>query len=124
MLTILDSSCWLEILGGSEKGGRYVTVAGDSANLIVPSITIYEVYKRVLSFGGEEQALNAALMMRRGRVVDLDDELAVSAARYSLEHRLPMADAVIYATAKRFQATLVTFDAHFKGLPGVEYEGN
>jgi predicted nucleic acid-binding protein len=122
-VTVLDSSCWLEILGGTEKGKSIHHHARDLATLVVPTITMYEVFKRVSSFDGTQSALKVIALMKRGVRVDLDDTLAVEAARLSMLHKLPMADAIIYASSLMHDATLYTFDAHFKGLAGVEYLG-
>jgi len=118
---VLDSSCWLEIIAGSERGKPLLEYARDAGNLIVPTITLYEVFKRVSLFDGIQAALRVVSLMKRGRQVELDDSLAIEAARLSILHKLPMADAIIYATAIIHEARLYTFDAHFKGLEGVEY---
>ena len=89
--------------------------------LVVPSLTIHEVFKRVLQQRDESHALRAVAVMRQGAVVDLDVRLALSAARLSLDTRLPMADSVVLATARLHQATLWTQDADFASLPGVRY---
>jgi predicted nucleic acid-binding protein len=91
------------------------------AELVVPSISVYGVFKRVLQQRGESEALLAAAVMQRGVVVDLDVTLALSAARLSLDLRLPMADSVILATARAHNATLWTQDADLRGVEGVEY---
>jgi predicted nucleic acid-binding protein len=88
---------------------------------MVPSLTIYEVFKRVLQQRNEGDALQAVAVMQQGVVVDLDARLALSAARVSLDMRLPRADSVVLATAKLHEATLWTQDADFEGLPGVRY---
>lgn len=89
----------------------------DTARLVVPVLSVYEVFKKVLRERGEHEALLAASSMQDGRVVDLDVSLALYAARFDL----PLADSVIYATAQRLDATLWTQDEHFKGLAGVRY---
>jgi predicted nucleic acid-binding protein len=89
------------------------------ADLIVPVISLYEVFKRVLQQRDEGAALQAVALMRQGRVVDLSETLALSAARLSAEHRLPMADSLMLATARRFEATLWTQDKDFEGIAGV-----
>jgi toxin FitB len=122
-VTVLDSSCWLEVIGGTDKGKPLLDHLRDLESLVVPTFTIYEVFKRVLSFDGTQAALKAVALMKHGDQVDLDDGLAIEAARLSLLHKLPMADAIIYATALMHGATLYTFDAHFKGLASVEFLG-
>lgn len=120
-MIVLDSSCWLEIIGGTEKGKPLLEYARDIGSLIVPTITLYEVFKRVALFDGTQAALRAISLMKRGKQVELDDSLAIESARLSILHKLPMADAIIYATALHTGSSLYTFDAHFKGLDGVEY---
>ena len=120
-MIVLDSSCWLELIAGTEKGREFLELARDASSLVVPTITIYEVFKRISGSEGPEAAMKAAAYMKRGRVIVLDDSIAVNAAHQSLLHKLPMADAIIYATALANRATLYTLDAHFKGLAGVEY---
>ncbi len=79
------------------------------------------MFKRVYKQAGEGQALHVVAAMRQGRVVDLDERIALSAARVSLELRLPLADSVVLATARAHSATLWTQDEDFKGLPDVQY---
>ncbi|MBT9173567.1 MAG: hypothetical protein DDT21_01968 [Syntrophomonadaceae bacterium] len=121
MNNIVDSSGWLEYFGKGVHGKRFSPVIQESANLVVPTITIYEVFKRILQQRGEDAALSAIGWMAMGRVVALSQELALEAATLSLELGLPMADSIILATAYANQAVLWTQDEHFKGLPGVEY---
>lgn len=116
-LNVVDSSGWLEYLSGSHRADLYSEVVEDSANLIVPVISIYEVFKRFLRDGNESEALQAVGTMISGRVIDLDLSLALEAAKL----KLPLADSLIYATAARFNATLWTQDADLKDLPGVQY---
>jgi predicted nucleic acid-binding protein len=92
-------------------------------DLLVPTVVIYEVYKFLRREVSEEWAQRAVARMRKAQIIPLDDSLAMEAAEASLEHRLPFADAVVFATARRFEAVLVTADRHFRGLPGVEYLG-
>ena len=90
-------------------------------DLIVPTISIYEVFKRVYEQRGEGDALQAVAMMEQGKVVELDPTLALSAAKISLDLKMPMADSIILVTTRSYQATLWTQDVDFKGLAGVEY---
>lgn len=114
---VLDSSCWLEYFGNSPRAGLYADVIENTAALIVPIITIYEVYKVALREFGAAHANQAAALMREGRVIDINLNLALSAAATGL----PMADSLIYATAQLQGATLWTQDAHFETLPGVKF---
>lgn len=118
---VVDSSGWLEYLADGPDAGRFASPLGDPETLIVPSLSVYEVFKRVLQQRDETAALQAAALMQQGRVIDLDIGLAMVAAKLSLDHKLPMADAVILATARRFGAVLWTLDADFDGIPGTRY---
>lgn len=114
---VVDSSAWLEYLADTAEAAHFEAALEDTGNLIVPVITIYEVFKKLLRERGENDALQVASQMQNGTVVDLTPSLALEAAR----HRLPLADSIIYATATRFGATLWTQDDHFEGLPNVMY---
>ncbi len=114
---VVDSSGWLEYFADSDQASHFAPAIEDSANLLVPVITLFEVFKKVLRERGENDALQIASMMQTGRMVDLDSSLAMEAAR----HPLPFADSLVYATTMRFNATLWTQDEHFKGLPRVRF---
>jgi toxin FitB len=120
-MNVVDSSAWLEYFANGPNSSFFATPVEETAELVVPSLTIYEVFKRVLQQRDEGDALRAVAVMQQGSVVDLDVRLALSAARLSLDTRLPMADSVVLATAKLHHATLWTQDADFEGLPGVRY---
>jgi toxin FitB len=120
-LNVVDSSAWLEYFADGPNAESFARPIEDVANLIVPSITLLEVFKRVLQQRNETDALRAVATMRQGRVVDLDSELALSAAKVGAELRLPLADSVIYATAGKFGAILWTQDQDFEGLEAVRY---
>ena len=120
-MNLIDSSGWLEYFSGSTRGEIYSDAIQDIDNLLVPAICIYEVFKRILVQGSEENALEAVGWMSVGNVVELDQELAIMAAHYSEESRIPMADSMILATARKFDAIIWTQDEHFSGLPGVKY---
>jgi len=116
-INVVDSSGWLEYLADSKSAAFFAPAIEDTENLVVPVITIYEVFKKVLRERGENEALQVASMMQSGQVIEVDSALALDAARYPL----PLADSLIYATALRHGATLWTQDEHFKDLPGVRY---
>lgn len=120
-MNVVDSSAWLEYFADGPNAQEFAPVITDTENLIVPSITIFEVFKRIRTQRDSEFALRAASQMRRGRVVDLDADLAISAADVSAELRLPLADSVILATARTAGATVWTQDSDFDGLDDVEY---
>ena len=120
-MNVVDSSAWLEYFANGPNAESFAPAIEKTTELLVPSLTLYEVFKRVLQQRDEGLALQAVAIMQQGAVVDLDAPLALIAARLSVEHRLPMADSVILATAQSHSAVLWTQDADFKGIPGVEY---
>lgn len=120
-MNVVDSSAWLEYLADGPNADIFEPVIQDEASLVVPSITLFEVFKVTARQRGEREALRAAANMRRGLVVDLDADLALAAAKLSHELKLPMADSVILATARAHDATLWTQDDDFSGIPGVRY---
>jgi predicted nucleic acid-binding protein len=120
-MNVIDSSGWLEYIHASQIGAVMKPIVLNHSELIVPSITIYEVTKKLLRERGEEYALAIASQMQQAKVIALDAELSILAADLSLKYRLPMADSIIYAAAQKSEAILWTTDAHFENLPDVRY---
>jgi predicted nucleic acid-binding protein len=120
-MNVVDSSAWLAYLAEERNAEFFAAAIEDTELLIVPVICIYEVFKVIHRERGDEDALQALSAMRRGNVVDLDADLAVEAALIGLEEKLPLADSVIYAVARRHQATVWTQDEHFAGKGNVRY---
>ena len=120
-MNVVDSSAWLEYFADGSNASFFAGPIEDTDQLIVPSVTVYEVFKRTLQQRDESDALRAVAVMQQGTLVDLDARLALSAARLSAQMRLPMADSVILATADLHRATLWTQDADFEGIPRVRY---
>jgi predicted nucleic acid-binding protein len=120
-MNVVDSSGWLEYFADGPNAGFFAPAIANTAALVVPSISVYEVFKRVLQQRGEDDALQAIAPMVRGHVVDLDASLALGAAKISVDLGLPMADSVILATARVHNATLWTQDADFESIEGVQY---
>jgi toxin FitB len=120
-MNVIDSSGWLEYFIGGKNASFFAPAIEDAANMIVPTVSIFEVFKRTLIDKNREDALEAVAMMYDGRIIDLDREIALIAAELSFELKLPMADSIILATARAKDATLWTQDEHFKGLAGVKY---
>jgi len=119
--TMVDSSGWVEYMGNGTKAERFAPYLESSDNLLLPSIVVYEVYKKLLREAGNNLAeifLSQAYGFR-DRLIALDLELSLLAAKMSVETHLPMADAIIYATAQHHRARLITSDSHFASLPGV-----
>lgn len=120
-MNVVDSSGWLEYFAKGLNATFFRPAIQDTTMLVVPTICLYEVYKWVAIRRDEEDALAAIAWMATGKVVDLNQEIAIQAADYSHEYKLPMADSIIYATARAFDATLWTQDVHFDGLEGVKF---
>ena len=120
-MNVVDSSGWLEYFASGSNAGFFAPALEATGELVVPVVSVYEVFKRVLVQRGEGDALQAVAMMQQGRVVDLNATSALDAARLSFEAGLPMADAVILSVARSHDATLWTQDAHFEGMNGVRY---
>ena len=120
-MNVVDSSGWIEFLGGGANAGFFAAAVTDTPRLVVPSIAVFEVCRWMRRELGERRALEAMALMQQGNIVDLDSTLAMSAARLSLELKLPMADSIILATARASEATLWTQDDDFEGLDDVKY---
>ncbi len=120
-MNVVDSSGWLEYFINGKNADFFAPVIENTGEVIVPTISLFEVFKRILMEKSRDYALEAIAMMKEGRVVDLDDNLALVAAELSYELKLPLADSIILATARVHNATLWTQDEHFKGIEGVKY---
>ena len=120
-MNIVDSSGWLAYFADEGNAKHFIVPLSKPSALIVPTITIYEVFKVILRESSENDALQAVVAMQKGEVIDLNKSLALSAARLSLEHQLPMADSIILATAQEFKATIWTQDVDFKDISKVKY---
>ena len=120
-MNVVDSSGWLEYFADGPNATEFAKPIQATNTLVVPSISLFEVFKRVMTQRGEDAALEAIALMRQGRVVPLNDVLALDGARLSVEHHLPMADSIILATALAHKATLWTQDADFEHVPDVRF---
>ena len=120
-MNIVDSSGWLEYFAEGGNAEFFAPAIEDTQNLLVPVICIYEVFKKLLLQNGLNEAQVHVSDMKQGKVVEIDESLALSAAKFSAELKLPMADSLILATARANNAVLWTQDEHFKDLDGVEY---
>ncbi|MEX2531073.1 MAG: type II toxin-antitoxin system VapC family toxin [Gemmatimonadota bacterium] len=123
-MNVVDSSAWLEYFADGRNAEEFSQAIQDPDSLVVPSITLFEVFKRIRLQRDSELALRAVSQMRRGRVVDLDADLAVAAADLSADLKLGLADSIILATARASDATVWTQDVDFEGLEGVEYRAH
>lgn len=120
-MNVVDSSGWLEYFADGPNADIFAPALQAVDELLVPTVSVYEVFKRVLQQRGEGPALQAVALMQQGSIVDLTGPAALAAARLSVEARLPMADAIILSAARGGGATLWTQDARFEGMEGVEY---
>jgi predicted nucleic acid-binding protein len=120
-VNVVDSCGWLEYLAAGPNADFFAPALESPAELVVPTISVYEVFKRVLQQRGDSDALQAIALMQQGSVVDLTPSLALEAARTSAATGLPMADSIMLATARSFAAALWTQDSDFEGIEGVRY---
>ena len=120
-MNVVDSSAWLSYFAGDGNAALFSVPIEKMSDLLVPSIAIAEVFKNVLRQRGEEAALIVTAHMNQGKVVPLDSELAMDAARFGVMHKLPLADSIIFATAQKYDAVLWTQDNDFDGLENVRY---
>lgn len=120
-MNVVDSSAWLEYFADGPNAGFFAPAIEATDELIVPTICILEVFKRVCQQRGEGPALQAVALMQQARVVDLDSALALVAAKLGIDAKLALADSVVLATARQSDATLWTQDADFEGLPDVKF---
>lgn len=120
-MNVVDSSGWLAYFADEPGARHFVSPLSDPGSLVVPAVTIYEVFKVILRESGENNALQAVMAMQKGTVVDLTPSLAIAASKLSLEHDLPMADSIILATAQEFAAVIWTQDSDFDGMSDVKY---
>jgi len=120
-VNVVDSSGWLEYFADGPNAAFFAPAIEATRELLVPTLSLYEVFKRVLQQRGEGQALQAVALMQQGRIVDLTAAIALSAAKASIERRLPMADSIMLITAQTHDATFWTQDADFNGVEGVKF---
>jgi predicted nucleic acid-binding protein len=120
-MNVVDSSGWLEFFADGPNAAFFAPAIQKLQELIVPTVSLYEVFKRVLQQRDESQALQAVALMEQGTVVEFNATLALAAAKLSADLKLPMADSMMLATARAFGATLWSQDADFEGMEGVRY---
>ena len=120
-MNLVDSSAWLEYFADGPNAPEFSRPIEAVSRLVVPTILIYEVFKRVLAQLGEDLALEAIALMQQGQIVDLDVSLSLQAAKIGAALKLPMADSIILATARANSATIWTQDSDFRGIEGVRF---
>jgi predicted nucleic acid-binding protein len=120
-MNIIDSSGWLEYFASGPNADFFSEPIEDSKELLVPTISLYEVFKKILQERGETEALKATAFMQSGNILDLTSTIALHAATISNDLKIPMADSVMLASARENEAPLWTQDADFEGLEDVQY---
>ena len=122
MINTVDSSAWVEYFIDGPNAAFFAAAIEDTPNLVVASISLHEVFKKTLAHQDEGSALRAVALMKQGQICDLTEELALNAAKISLQHRLPMVESIILATARAKNARLWTLDERLRGIEGVQYK--
>ncbi len=120
-MNVVDSCGWLEYFSDGPNAGYFAKPIQETINLIVPTLSMYEVFKVALREKGEDAALQAVAIMKQGKAVGLNTNLAIQAAKISFDLKMPMADAIILTTARSYQATVWTQDDDFAKIRGVKY---
>ena len=120
-MNVVDSSGWLEFFADGPNADFFAPAIQNIKQLIVPTLSIFEVFKRILQQREEGEALQAITLMQQGSVVELTSSLTLEAARLSLEEKLPLADSIMLATSRAYNAILWTQDSDFKNISGVKY---
>lgn len=120
-MNLVDSCGWLEYFADTSYADFYAPAIEDTGALVVPTICILEVFKRVLQQRGEDAALQIIAVMHQGQVVSLSENIALKAAKIGIEQKLPLADSIILATAQTYEALVWTQDAHFKDIEAVKF---
>ena len=120
-MNLVDSSGWLEYFTDGKNAGKFAVAIEDTERLMVSTLNIYEVYKKVITERDEDAALEAVAMMQHARVIEVTSSIAIQAAKFSYIFKIPLADSIIYITSIENNAVVWTQDADFKGMDGVEY---
>ena len=118
-MIVIDSSGWIEFFADGPYAGEFASRLRNTTKVLTPTIAIYEVYKWIKRERSEEDALQAIAAMKRTRILEVTEELALTAADLSLSHGLAMADSMMLAAARTNNAELVTTDAGFEGIDRV-----
>lgn len=120
-MNVVDSSGWLEFFADGPNADFFAPVIQDIKQLIVPTLSIFEVFKKILQQREEGEALQAIALMQQGTVAELTSRLALEAAKLSVEEKLPLADSIMLATSRAYKAILWTQDSDFENFSGVKY---
>jgi toxin FitB len=120
-MNIVDSSAWLEYFANEKNAEIFEPIITTLDKLLVPTITLYEIFKKVLQQRDETQAIKAIAIMQQGIIIELTNSIAINAAKMSIEYKLPMADSIILTTARQYKAILWTQDKDFENIEGVKF---
>jgi len=120
-MNLIDSSAWLEYFTDGNNAGFFAPVIENIDEVIISVINLYEVYKKVLLEKDENEAIQAIALMQQAKVIDVTNSISILAAKLSIKFKMPMADSIIYATARMYDAIVWTQDSHFKELESVKY---
>jgi toxin FitB len=120
-MNLIDSSGWLEYFADGKNSDFFAFPIEDISKVVVSTINLFEVYKKILFERDEQNAMAAISFMAKANIIPVDDEIAIEAANLSLNLKLPLADSIIYATAIKANAIVYTQDSHFEGLQFVKY---
>lgn len=120
-MNLVDSSGWLEYFTNGKNAEYFAPVIENTENLIVSVINLYEVYKKISVEKDENSAIQAVALMLQPKIIDITESISIFAARLSIDYKLPMADSLIYATAKIHDAIVWTQDSDFENLEDVKY---
>ena len=120
-MNLIDSSAWLEYFTDGNNAGFFAPVIENIDEVIISVINLYEVYKKVLLEKDENEAIQAIALMQQAKVIDVTNAISILAAKLSIKFKMPMADSIIYATARMYDAIVWTQDSHFKDLEYVKY---
>lgn len=118
-MIVIDSSGWIEFFADGPHAVEFAARLRNPGSVLTPTIAVYEVYKWIKRERSEEDGLQAVAAMKRTRIVELSEELALTAADLSLSHGLAMADSMMLAVARANNAQLATTDSGFEGIDGV-----
>lgn len=121
---LIDSFGWIEYFGNGKLSNKYAKHIENCSPgfYFTPSIVIYEVFKKIRSEYEEDDAISAIMHIQNyTTIIDIDTTLAIKGAETSIQERLPMADALIKATANKLGAQIITSDPHFKELDNVVF---
>lgn len=120
-MIVIDSSGWLEYFIAGPNSKFFAEPIKNNPEIIIPTIVIYELWKKISREKGENKAIEVVAQLKRYEIVPLDESLSISAAKLSSQYKMAMADSIIYATAKKYNATLWTQDSDFKDFENVKY---